>query len=220
MDLSKQDNIPLVATNDCHFLRKEDAAVHDILLCIGMGKTLDEPDRMKFSSDLFYYRPPQEMIKLFDYVPEAAKNTVEIADKTALEIEFNHLYLPDYPVPDGKTAEDYLLELCREGLKKRYSVPGKDHLDRLKHGDFHNQQDGLRALLPYRLGLHKVREIQRSPVGPGRGSGAGSIVAYSLGITRHLVPLNTACFSKDSSTRTAAACLTLTSILPTPAGAA
>lgn len=183
LELAKQDSLPVVATNDCHFLRREDAYVHDILLCIGTGKTLDEPDRMKFSSDQFYYRSPQEMMKLFSQHPDALKNTVEIADKCLVEMSFNQLYLPDYPVPGGKPAEKYLEELCREGLKARYGVPGEAHNKRLEHELSIINKMGF---APYFLIVWDFIKYSKSngiPVGPGRGSGAGSIVAYSLGIT-------------------------------------
>ncbi|MFH1368412.1 MAG: DNA polymerase III subunit alpha [Elusimicrobiota bacterium] len=183
LELAKKTDIPIVATNDCHFLKKEDAFNHDVLLCIGTGKTLDEPDRLKFSSDLFYYRPPQEMIQLFSHSPEAVKNTVEIAEKCSLEIKFDKLYLPDYPVPAGKTAEKYLDELCGEGLKKRYAVPSAEHTGRLEHELSIINKMGF---APYFLIVWDFIKYAKSggiPVGPGRGSGAGSIVAYVLGIT-------------------------------------
>lgn len=183
LETAKKAELPVVATNDCHFLKKEDAFDHDVLLCIGTGKTLDEPDRMKFSSDLFYYRPPEEMIKLFSFAPDAVKNTVEIAERCAVDINFNQLYLPNYPVPGGKSAEAYLEELCLEGLKKRYPEVRAEHTGRLKHELSIINKMGF---APYFLIVWDFIKYSKSngiPVGPGRGSGAGSIVAYALGIT-------------------------------------
>ncbi|MCB4791836.1 MAG: DNA polymerase III subunit alpha [Elusimicrobia bacterium] len=183
IELAKRMNIPLVATNDCHYLKKEDSYNHDVLLCIGTGKTLDEPDRMRFSTDQFYYRSPQEMAKLFSHIPEAIKNTVEIAEKTSLEIGFNQLLLPDYPVPGGETAEKYLERLCREGLKKRYTDIKEEHEKRLQHELGIIKQMGFATYFLIVWDFIHYAKKNSIPVGPGRGSGAGSIVAYTLGIT-------------------------------------
>lgn len=183
MELSAKTGIPLVATNDCHYLKKEDAYDHDVLLCIGTGRTLDEPGRMRFSSDQFYYRSPKEMIELFSYVPEATKNTLAIAEKVGLDINFDQLLLPAYPVPDGQTAESYLKTLCEEGLKTRYGKPAEIHVKRLEHELAIINKMGF---APYFLIVWDFIRYAKSngiPVGPGRGSGAGAIVAYTLGIT-------------------------------------
>jgi DNA polymerase-3 subunit alpha len=183
MELSAKTGIPLVATNDCHYLRKEDAYDHDVLLCIGTGRTLDEPGRMRFSSNQFYYRSPQEMIELFNYIPEATKNTLAIAEKVGLDISFDQLLLPSYPVPEGFTAETYLKKLCLEGLQRRYGTPGEVHIKRLEHELFIINKMGF---APYFLIVWDFIHYAKSvgiPVGPGRGSGAGAIVAYTLGIT-------------------------------------
>ncbi|MBN1621648.1 MAG: DNA polymerase III subunit alpha [Endomicrobiales bacterium] len=181
--LSKKTGIPLVATNDCHYLKKEDAFDHDVLLCIGTGKNLDEPDRMRFSSDQFYYRPPEEMIKLFSSVPDAIKNTLEIAEKTSLELNFNQLLLPDYPVPKNTNAEDYLEKLCIAGMNKRYPAITQVHKDRLSHELSIIKKMGFAPYFLIVWDFIKYAKEQNIPVGPGRGSGAGSLVAYSLGIT-------------------------------------
>ncbi|MHB9154894.1 MAG: DNA polymerase III subunit alpha, partial [Endomicrobiales bacterium] len=183
MELSKKLNIPLVATNDCHYLKKEDAYDHDVLLCIGTGKTLDDPGRLKFSSDQFYYRSPQEMAKIFDYVPEAVKNTLAVAEKVNLEVNFDQLLLPHYPVPEGETAETYLEKLCREGMKKRYNTLTEVHEKRLAHELAIINRMGFAAYFLIVWDFIHYSKSQGIPVGPGRGSGAGSIVAYVLGIT-------------------------------------
>lgn len=183
IELSKKLNIPLVATNDCHFLKKEDAYDHDVLLCIGTGKTLDDPTRLKFSSDQFYYRSPEEMIKLFNYIPDAIKNTLEVTEKINLNVNFDQLLLPHYPVPAGETAETYLEKLCREGLKKRYSQITEVHEKRLAHElNIINRMGFAAYFLIVWDFIHYSKSVG-IPVGPGRGSGAGALVAYTLGIT-------------------------------------
>jgi len=183
MELSKKMGLGLAATNDCHFLKREDAFDHDVLLCIGTGKTLDEPDRMRFSSDQFYYKPPHEMIKLFDYAPQATRNTVEIAEKVNLDLTFDKLLLPNYPVPKGESAESYLEKLCREGLKKRYGTVTEVHEKRLVHELSIINKMGFAAYFLIVWDFIHYAKSNKIPVGPGRGSGAGSIVAYTLGIT-------------------------------------
>jgi DNA polymerase-3 subunit alpha len=183
VELSKKMDIPLVATNDCHYLRKEDSYDHDVLLCIGTGKTIDEPDRLRFSNNLFYYRPPQEMIKLFSHIPQAIKSTIEIADKVSMELDFSQLLLPDYPVPKGDTPEKYLERLCRDGLVKRYGTVTEEHTKRL---EYELSVINKMGFAPYFLIVWDFIHYAKTngiPVGPGRGSGAGALVAYSLGIT-------------------------------------
>lgn len=183
IELSKKTMIPLVATNDCHYLKKEDAYYHDVLLCINTNKLVTDPDRMRFGSDLFYYRPPEEMIETFSYIPEAVKNTLIIADKTELLIKKDQFLLPNYTVPEGFTPDTYLEKLCREGLKKRYSEVKKEHLDRLEHELNVIKKMGFDSYFLIVWDFIKYAKDNGIPVGPGRGSGAGSIVAYTLGIT-------------------------------------
>ncbi|MEI8218489.1 MAG: DNA polymerase III subunit alpha, partial [Elusimicrobiota bacterium] len=183
MELSEKTGIPLVATNDCHYLRQADAYDQDILLCIGTGKNVSDPGRMKFSSDQFYYRSPDEMKKIFSYIPEAIKNTLVIAEKSNLEISFDQLLLPNYPVPKGTTAEKFLEKLCREGLQKRYPSVNKEHEQRLAHELSIINRMGFAAYFLIVWDFIHYAKSQGIPVGPGRGSGAGSIVAYALGIT-------------------------------------
>jgi DNA polymerase-3 subunit alpha len=184
MELSKKTGIPLVATNDCHFLRKEDSQIHDILLCIGTGKMLDDAKRLRFDSDLFYYRSAEDMIKTFSYVPEAIKNTLVIAEKTNLEINTDKLLLPQFPVPkEYKSDAEYLEMLCRQGLTKRYGVVKPEHDERLAHELSVINKMGFASYFLIVSDFIRYAKDHGIPVGPGRGSGAGSMVAYTLGIT-------------------------------------
>jgi DNA polymerase-3 subunit alpha len=184
IDLSKKTNIPLVATNDCHFLRKEDAEIHDILLCIGTNKTLDDTKRLKFYSDLFYYRSAEDMIKTFSYVPEAIKNTLVIAEKINLEINTDKLLLPQFSVPkEYKSDSDYLETLCNQGLKTRYTNLKQEYKERLKQELSVINRMGFASYFLIVSDFVKYAKEHGISVGPGRGSGAGSMVAYTLGIT-------------------------------------
>lgn len=183
LELSAKNNIPLVATNDCHYLKKEDAYDHDVLLCIGTAKTLYEPDRLRFSTDQFYYRSPAEMARLFNYAPDAIKNTLQIADKINLELNFDQLMLPHYPVPEGENAETYLAKLCDQGLKKRYAKVTDEHTRRLAHELNIINKMGFASYFLIVWDFIQYAKSNGISVGPGRGSGAGSIVSYCLGIT-------------------------------------
>jgi DNA polymerase-3 subunit alpha len=184
IELSQKTGIPLVATNDCHFLRKSDAEIHDILLCIGTGKILSDPKRLKFDSDLFYYRSAEEMAKTFNYVPQALKTTLEIAEKCNVEINTDKLLLPQFPVPqEYKCDSDYLETLCRQGLIKRYGDVDCEQESRLKHELSAINRMGYASYFLIVADFIKYAKDNGIPVGPGRGSGAGSMVAYTLGIT-------------------------------------
>ena len=184
LELSKETGIPLVATNDCHYLKQEDAYYHDILLCINTQKMVNDPNRMKMGSDLFYYRSPEDMIKTFSYVPEAIKNTLVIADMVDVKIrKGNGDLLPNFEVPEGYTSQTYLEHLCREGLKRRYPVIEKKHTDRLEYELSVIAKMGFASYFLIVWDFIKYSKDHGIPVGPGRGSGAGSIVTYTLGIT-------------------------------------
>ena len=184
LELSKETSIPLVATNDCHYLKQEDAYYHDILLCINTQKMVNDPNRMRMGSDLFYYRSPEDMIKTFSYVPEAIKNTLVIADMVDVKIEKrNGDLLPNFEVPEGYTSQTYLEHLCREGLKRRYPVIEKKHIDRLEYELSVIKKMGFASYFLIVWDFIKYSKDHGIPVGPGRGSGAGSIVTYTLGIT-------------------------------------
>ncbi|MCL2389809.1 MAG: DNA polymerase III subunit alpha [Endomicrobia bacterium] len=184
IELSKKTAIPLVATNDCHFLKKDDAEIHDILLCVGTGKTFDDAKRMRFDSDLFFYRSAEDMAKTFSYAPDALKNTMAIAEKINLEINTDQLLLPQFPVPVGfKSDAEYLENLCRKGLAKRYGNVKPEHEERLKHELNVINKMGFASYFLIVSDFIKHAKENNIPVGPGRGSGAGAMVAYTLGIT-------------------------------------
>ena len=183
--LSKEIGVPLVATNDAHYLKKEDAYNHEILLCIQTGKRMSDPDRMKFKTDDFYVKSPEEMIEYFKDVPEAIENTVKIAEKCNVEFEFGHTILPNYDVPsEFDTHYDYLKKLSYDGLHKRYGDDlSKEIIDRAEYelGIINSMGfvDYFLIVWDY-INFAKTHDI---PVGPGRGSGAGSVIAYAIEIT-------------------------------------
>jgi DNA polymerase-3 subunit alpha len=184
IELSKKTKIPIVATNDCHFLKKEDYEIHDILLCIGTGKTLNDEKRMRFKSDLFYYRSQEEMIKTFSYIPESIKNTLEITEKINLNINSDKLLLPQFQIPKPyKNDSEYLYYLCNQGLINRYNSKYKNYEKRLNNELKIINNMGFASYFLIVYDLIKYAKTNNIPVGPGRGSGAGSIVAYTLGIT-------------------------------------
>ncbi|RKD25243.1 DNA polymerase III catalytic subunit, DnaE type [Caminicella sporogenes DSM 14501] len=181
--LSKETGIPLVATNDVHYLTYEDYKVHDILLCIQTGKTIEDKDRMKFESNEFYLKSPQEMEKLFSHVPEAIENTQKIADMCNVEFDFNQMHLPKYDVPSGYTPNEYLRKLCYEGLKRRYKKVTENLKERLEYELSIIEQMGYVDYFLIVWDFIKYAKDNGILVGPGRGSCGGSIVAYTLNIT-------------------------------------
>lgn len=180
--ISQETGIPLVATNDVHYLKREDAKVHDVLLCIQTGKTIDEEDRMRFPTDQFYLKSPQEMAMLFSNHREALENTAKIAERCNVELDFSTLHLPEYKVPEGYTNESYLRELTLEGLRKRYGEITDEIRERFEY-EFKTIVD--MGYVDYFLivwDFIKFAKDNGIMVGPGRGSAAGSIVSYGLGI--------------------------------------
>ncbi|SHI18467.1 DNA polymerase III subunit alpha [Sporanaerobacter acetigenes] len=180
--LSKETSIPLIATNDVHYLTREDAKVHDVLLCIQTGKTVDEEDRMKFPTDEFYLKSYEEMSELFKGVEEAIDNTVLIGERCNVNIDFGTLHLPKYEVPDGYTNVEYLEKLCIEGLNKRYDKITDEIMDRF---NFEFNTIVTMGYTDYFLIVWDFIKFSKDNgimVGPGRGSAAGSIVSYALGI--------------------------------------
>lgn len=180
--LSRETKIPLIATNDVHYLNKKDAEVHDILLCIQTGKTIGETDRMRFPSDEFYLKSPEEMYERFSNYEDAIENTINIAKRCNVEIEFGNLHLPEYTVPEGFTNKSYLEKLILEGLKKRYGELTDELMDRFLY-EFGIIVD--MGYIDYFLivwDFIKYAKDNGIMVGPGRGSAAGSIVSYGLGI--------------------------------------
>ena len=185
VDLSRELNIPLVATNDAHYLKKEDAYNHEVLLCIQTGKKMTDEDRMRFDTDELYVKSPQEMIEYFKNIPEAIENTVKIAEKCNVEFEFGHTILPNYDVPEQySTHYDYLESLTQAGLAKRYGQNiTKEIQDRAEYELSVIKKMGYVDYFLIVWDYINYAKTHNIPVGPGRGSGAGSIVAYSIGIT-------------------------------------
>ena len=182
IQLSKETGIPLVATNDVHYINKEDHIVHDVLLCIQTGKTIDDTDRMKFPNSEFYLKSYNEMKYLFNHVEEALENTVKIGDRCNVEIDFNTLHLPAYEIPQGYTKEEYLKELCITGLEKRYSTISPEIEERFNF-EFNTIVDmGYTDYFLIVWDFIRFANEKKIMVGPGRGSAAGSIVSYALGI--------------------------------------
>lgn len=184
VDLSKRLSIPLVATNDVHYLNKTDAFAHDALLCIQTQTVLSDPARLKFSTDEFYFKNTHEMKELFREIPEAIANTIDIAERCNLELDFSKTYLPRYKPPEGKTREEFLRLLCQEGLERRYGDRiNKDITERLNHELAIIKDSGYMSyfLIAWDF-IHYAKE-RGIPHGPGRGSAAGSLVSYTLGIT-------------------------------------
>lgn len=184
LKIGKELNIPLVATNDVHYLKKEHAKSHEALLCIQTQTTLDDPNRMKLQTNEFYFKSPDEMKKLFSYHPDSIKNSLEIASRCNLELDFSSIHLPKYEPPVNIPKEDYLKELCTEGLKRRFP---------------NEVTPEIKSRLEYELGIIKkmgytsyflivwdfihYAKSKGIPVGPGRGSAAGSLASFLLGIT-------------------------------------
>ena len=182
--MSQETGIELVATNDVHYTRDTDAEPHDILLCLQTGKKLTDEDRMRYEGGQYYVKSPEEMKALFPYAPQALENTQKIADRCHVEIEFGKTKLPQYDVPDGKTAWEYLNELCWSGLEKRYHPVTKELKARLEY-----ELNTIKTMgyVDYFLIVWDFIHYARSQgiaVGPGRGSAAGSLVSYTLGITK------------------------------------
>ena len=185
VELSKKLNIPLVATNDAHYTRKEDAYNHEVLLCIQTGKKMSDIDRMRFETDDFYIKSPEEVREFFPNLPEAFENTVKIAEKCNVEFEFGHTILPNYDVPEQySTHYDYLESLTQAGLAKRYGQNiTKEIQDRAQYELSVIKKMGYVDYFLIVWDYINYAKTHNIPVGPGRGSGAGSIVAYSIGIT-------------------------------------
>lgn len=206
IELSKECNIPLICTNDVHYINKRDSHSHEILLCIQTGKTMEDEKRMKYPSDEFYLKSPDEMNKIFSYVPEALENTAKIAEKCNFDYEFHVSKLPKFPLPEGADPYEYLKEVCYKGLIELY-----EELKELRNKEFNLEEinklcvntpslNELCERLEYELNIIKqmgyidyflivwdfikFANDNGIPTGPGRGSAAGSLVAYTLAITK------------------------------------
>lgn len=181
--LSVETNTPLVATNDVHYVRQEDAKAHDILLCIQTASVVSDENRMRFPNDQFYLKSEKEMRNLFAAIPEAIDNTQKIAERCDVELEFGTLHLPEFVPPEGMTNTEYLEALCRKGLEERYPDHDKDIDDRLEYELGVIKQMGYVEYFLIVWDFINYARSQGIMVGPGRGSAAGSIVAYTLRIT-------------------------------------
>ena len=181
--LARETGLPLVVTNDAHYLRKEDAAMQDVLLCVQTGKTVDDPNRMRFETEEFYLKSEREMAALFPNQPEALENTANIAQRCNVEFVFHDYHLPAFPVPEGYTNEAFFRELCENGFQERYQNPPESYRQRLEY------EIGVISKMGY-VNYYLIvwdfihyAKVTGIPVGPGRGSGAASIVAYCMHIT-------------------------------------
>ena len=183
MRLARETGLPLVVTNDAHYLRREDAKMQDVLLCIQTGKTVDDPNRMKFQTEEFYLKSEHELRGLFSNCDEAFENTQRIADRCNLEFVFNEYHLPSFPVPEGYTNEEYFRKLCMDGFRERYPNAPESYMERLEYEIGVISRMGY--INYYLIVWDFIRFAKESgiPVGPGRGSGAASIVAYCMHIT-------------------------------------
>jgi DNA polymerase-3 subunit alpha len=183
VDLARQLGRPLVATNDFHYERRDDADLHEVLVCIHTGKTLKDPGRLRMSTQELYFKPPGEMEHLFRDLPEAVRSTVEIAERCNVEIPFGEMHLPRFEVPGGEEPDAFFRRLCLDGMKRRNPHHGAEALERLEHEmDVINRMGFVSYFLITWDFILYARE-SGIPVGPGRGSAAGSLVAYCLGIT-------------------------------------
>ena len=181
--IARETGLPMVVTNDAHYLRKEDAAMQDVLLCVQMGKTVVDENRMKFQTDEFYLKSEEELRQLFPNCPEAFENTAKIADMCNVEFVFHEYHLPSFPIPDGYTNEQYFRKLCYEGFEERYENPPEEYIQRLEYEiDVISRMGYVNYYLIVWDFIRFAKE-EGIPVGPGRGSGAASIAAYCLHIT-------------------------------------
>ena len=181
--LARETGLPLVVTNDAHYLRREDAKMQDVLLCIQTGKTVDDENRMRFSSDDFYLKSEEELRALFPGCEDAFDNTVKIAQQCNLDFVFHEYHLPAYPVPEGYTNEEFFRKLCYDGFRERYPDEPEEYKQRLEY------EIGVISRMGY-VNYYLIvwdfihyAKTTGIPVGPGRGSGAASIAAYCMHIT-------------------------------------
>ncbi len=183
LKLAEETGIKLVATNDVHYVTKESANAQDVMMCIGTATTMEEPGRMSFATEEFYLKSEEEMRSLFDYAPQVVDNTREIAEKCNLEIEFGNYHLPHFDVPEGSTNKGYLKEVALAGLGRRYPEMNEEITARFAFELDTINQMGFTDYFLIVWDFVRFAKQQGIMVGPGRGSAAGSIVAYALGIT-------------------------------------
>jgi DNA polymerase-3 subunit alpha len=184
IEVGRRAGAPVVATNDCHYIRREDSEAHDVLLCIQTGKTVDDADRMRFDTDQVYFKSAEEMLQAFKELPEACAASIEVAEKCNLKLDFGTMHLPHFPLPEGhSSSEQYLRQLAEAGLRERYGEVNEEMERRLDYETETICKMGFAGyFLVVRDFIAKAREMG-VPVGPGRGSAAGSLVSYCLRIT-------------------------------------
>ncbi len=182
-EISQTTGLPLVATGDVHYLNHEDARAHEALLCIQSGDSLQNPSHWRFDTDQFYLKSPAEMAADFAGYPEAVRRTLEIAERCNVTMELGRILLPKFPVPDGRDAFDYLVELCEKGLQKRYGTVTSELQDRLKFELKTIKEMGFADYFLIVWDFIAFAKRNGIGVGPGRGSAAGSLAAYCLEIT-------------------------------------
>ena len=181
--LAREHDLPLLATNDVHYLRREDAAFHDVLLCIQTGKSLSDPNRLRFQSQEFYLRSPQEMRQIFADLPEACDRTLEVAERCNVEIRLGRQELPAFETPDGQSADQYLRELAYAGARRRFGQVPEAVRQRLDYELAIIEKTGFAGYFLIVQDFVNYARRKGIPVGPGRGSAASSLVGYCLGIT-------------------------------------
>ncbi len=182
--LSRETGIPLVATNDCHYITQADSKMHHVLICIQTGRTVEDENTLEFGSEEFYFKSEEEMRSLFPDVPEAITNTWEIAQRCNVELEFGKTKLPAFFTPDGSDNQDFFRRLCEEGLKRRYGeAPSQELKDRLEYEISVITKMGYVNYYLIVWDFIRYAKSKGIPVGPGRGSGVGSLAAYCVGIT-------------------------------------
>ncbi len=181
--ISRETGLPLVITNDAHYLRKEDARMQDVLMCVQMGKTVDDPGRMKFGSDEFYLKSEEELRQLFPQQRSAFENTAKIAERCNLEFTFGKYHLPEFQLPEGYDSLSYLKELCDQGFAERYGDRHPEYRQQLEYEIDMIEKMGFTDYFLIVSDFVRYAKSVGIPVGPGRGSAAGSMVSYTLHIT-------------------------------------
>lgn len=176
-------SIPLIVTNDVHYIDQNHSKAHEALLCIQTQTTVTDPNRMRLMTDQFYFKDPALMVKEFSWIPDALRNTLEIAEKCDLKLKFDEIHLPRFDPPGNQTKEQYIRVLCEEGFQKRYPHPTKELNDRLDYELKVIEKMGFSSYFLVVSDFINYARSQGIPVGPGRGSAAGSMVSYLLGIT-------------------------------------
>ncbi|MBI3549036.1 MAG: DNA polymerase III subunit alpha [Elusimicrobia bacterium] len=183
LEIHEKTKIPLVATNDCHYAKKNDFEAHDARVCISTGRQIAETNRLRFETHEFYFKTPDEMAKVFHFSPESIKNTLQIAESCHVELDMKSMHLPRYDVPPGHDQDSFLEHLCKEGLKRIGKTDDPRYKERLAFELSVIKKMGFSGYFLIVWDFIKYAKTNGIPVGPGRGSGAGSLVSYSLDIT-------------------------------------